>query len=42
MINKDSKENKNNVPNDTSNVEVSAHLIIKDKDTGKIIVNKRG
>lgn len=41
MINKDSKENKK-TPDDISKVEVSAHLIIKDKDTGKVIVNKRG
>lgn len=27
---------------DTARMGVNAHLVIKDKDTGKILVNKRG
>jgi len=43
MINKDNKETKKcDTPNDVSKVDVSAHLVIKDKDTGTILVNKRG
>lgn len=41
MINKDSR-NKKDKPDDTTKVDVSAHLTIKDKDTGKELVNKRG
>lgn len=27
---------------DTARMDVNCHLIIKDKDTGKVLVNKRG
>ena len=27
---------------DTAKMDVQCHLIIKDKDTGKVLVNKRG
>lgn len=47
MINKDSTENKKvgikpTKPNDTIRTDVSAHVLIKDRDTGQVIVNKRG
>lgn len=29
-------------PNEEANVEVSAHIIIRDKKTGKEILNQRG
>jgi len=29
-------------PDETTRVVVSAHLVIKDKDTGNELVNKRG
>lgn len=49
MIN---KENKNNEPDkepvqdtgfiDTARMDVNCHLVIKDKETGEELVNKRG
>lgn len=27
---------------DTARIDINCHLMIKDKDTGKVIVNKRG
>jgi hypothetical protein len=27
---------------DTARMDVQCHLVIKDKDTGKVLVNKRG
>lgn len=27
---------------DTARMDINAHIIIKDKDTGQILVNKRG
>lgn len=44
MINKDSRDKKDNKDkaDDTTAVDVSAHIVIKDTKTGKIIVNKRG
>jgi hypothetical protein len=27
---------------DTAHMDVQAHIMIKDKDTGKVLVNKRG
>ena len=41
MINKDSNEKKNK-PNDNVKAKCEEHIMIKDKDTGKIILNKRG
>lgn len=48
MINKENKD-KNPEPKkeekgfiDTARMDVQCHLLIKDKDTGKILVNKRG
>ena len=49
MINKenDNKQEEPKVPEtdgfkDIANMDVNCHLIIKDKDTGKVLVNKRG
>jgi len=41
MINKDSEEKKN-TPNDNVETKCEEHIVIKDKVTGKIILNKRG
>ena len=49
MINKDSND-KEQIPEpkkdsgfvDTAYMDVQCHLIIKDKDTGKVLVNRRG
>jgi len=49
MINKEN-DNKKEIPDlkkdsgliDTAHMDVQCHLIIKDKETGEIIVNKRG
>ena len=46
MINKTSKkENKNKnkkQPNENVRIVIQDHILIKDKDTDKIILNKRG
>ena len=42
MINKESNEKKDTKPNDMTRTDVSAHILIKDKDTGKVLVDKRG
>jgi hypothetical protein len=44
MINKESNQTKENSPkpDDTSKVDVLAHIVIKDVATGKVIVDKRG
>lgn len=49
MINKENKDKKNTDNKkkddgfvDTANMGVNCHLVIKDKDTGKILVNRRG
>ncbi len=52
MINKENKVDINNtlIPDpltengylDIAKVDVQCHLLIKDKDTGEILVNKRG
>lgn len=49
MINKET-DNKEQTPEpkkepgfiDTARMDVQAHIMIKDKDTGKVLVNKRG
>ena len=35
-------ENKESTINDTANMEIQCHIIIKEKDTNEILVNKRG
>lgn len=40
MINKESNEKKK--PDDAFTVSVNAHITIKDKQSGKELVNKRG
>ena len=47
MINKENEDKSNPVPQepgyvDTANMDVQCHLLIKDKDTGDVLVNKRG
>jgi len=44
MINKDKEPKKitENKPNDMTRTDISAHILIKDKDTGKVLVDKRG
>ena len=44
MINKEESTNKveENKPNDMTRTDISAHILIKDKDTGKVLVDKRG
>lgn len=42
MINKASNKKKEPVPDEHAVCDLIAHLVIKDKDTGKIIVNRRG
>ena len=41
MINKKNDEQKDK-PDENLRVDVLAHLVIKDKDTDQVIVNKRG
>ena len=45
MINKDNKEEKTPNPDglvDVAHLDVQCHILIKDKDTGEILLNKRG
>ena len=49
MINKDKENNQktqkpaeNSGFKDVAHMDVQCHVLIKDKDTGKILVNKRG
>jgi len=49
MINKENSNNKPTPPDekivenvDTAKMDVQCHLVIKDKETGQILVNKRG
>lgn len=49
MINKENNNNQNNNDKkddsgfvDTAQMDVQCHLLIKDKDTGSVILNKRG
>lgn len=48
MINKENEKNKAVTPQggdtlvDTARMDVQCHLIIKDKETGQVLVNKRG
>ena len=43
MINKEeSTQKETNKPNDMTRTDISAHILIKDKDTGKVLVDKRG
>jgi hypothetical protein len=47
MINKENdagqnKEVKESTYMDVVNVKVQAHILIKDKDTGEVLLNKRG
>jgi hypothetical protein len=49
MINKETKDNEPKpVPSketgfvDTAFMDVQCHILIKDKDTGQVLVNKRG
>ncbi len=47
MINKENETKSNPVPKepgfvDTAAIDVQCHLIIKDKDTNEVLVNKRG
>lgn len=52
MINNDMKKDKEPVPEqetkketsyiDTARMDVNCHILIKDKDTGEILLNKRG
>lgn len=48
MINKDNEEKKDTHAQedagclDVANMDVQCHIIIKDKDTGDVLVNKRG
>jgi len=45
MINKDNKPVEKITtpkPTDTVNVNPQCHILIKDKDTGKVLLNKRG
>jgi len=41
-INNDKPKTKSPGPVDTVNVNPQAHILIKDRDTNKIILNKRG
>jgi len=40
MINK--KDNDDKKPDDSTSGIVNAHLVIKERDTGRVIVNQRG
>lgn len=48
MINKENDEKKPETEEkesgliDTARMDVQCHLVIKDKDTGQVLVNKRG
>ena len=48
MINKENNDNQQTETKkesgyvDTARMDVQAHILIKDKDTGEILVNKRG
>lgn len=48
MINKENVDKKQTPPAkdegfvDTARMDVQCHIVIKDKDTGQVIVNKRG
>ncbi len=48
MTNKENKDAKpvdkktDNGFTDTAKMDVNAYIVIKDKDTGKVLVNKRG
>lgn len=48
MINKDNEEEKGTPESqetgclDVANMDVQCHILIKDKDTGDVLVNKRG
>ena len=50
MINKENEDNATGDPElesnggfvDVAKMDVQCHLIIKDKDTGEVLVNKRG
>jgi len=48
MINKENDKKEPTPPKkdegvvDTAHMDVQCHILIKDKDTGKILVNKRG
>jgi len=49
MINKENKDNQTSTEPkkdsgfvDVAKMDVQCHVLIKDKDTGKVLVNKRG
>jgi hypothetical protein len=49
MINKENDDKEQNTEPkkdqgfvDVANIDVQCHLLIKDKDTGEVLVNKRG
>lgn len=43
MINKESKPAESEkVKTDTAKMDVNCHILIKDKDTNTILINKRG
>lgn len=42
MINIESKEDKNDTPDDTTEVDIIGHIVIKDVDADQIIVSQRG
>lgn len=42
MINKENKDKDKNKPDESAKVHVSAHVKIKDAESGKVYVNKRG
>ena len=42
MINNENKDKPKNKPDEISQIDVSAHIKIKDVESGKIILDRRG
>lgn len=42
MINNENKDKPKTKPDDAANIDVSAHIKIKDVKTGKVIIDRRG
>ena len=42
MINKKNDKQKDDKPDENVRIDILAHLVIKEKETDKVVVNKRG